>query len=80
MLLGRCNKIDIYADLIIIAPSYTMDTSLPWSDAIAIKKNRVLFVGSKEDVLSYKNKLTRVVRHSKGMALPGFIDTHVHLF
>ncbi len=79
MLLGRCNKIDIYADLIIIAPSYTMDTSLPWSDAIAIKKNRVLFVGSKEDVLSYKNKLTRVVRHSKGMALPGFIDTHVHL-
>jgi len=67
------------ADIILIAPSYTMNSKQPWAEAIAIKGEKIIFVGEKQDALKFKNKVTQVMEMTDGMALPGFIDSHVHL-
>ena len=33
------------ADLILIAPAYTMNETQPWTEAVAIKKNKIVFAG-----------------------------------
>ncbi len=67
------------ADIIIIAPSYTMDKNQPWASSVVIKGNKIIFVGDKEGALFYKTNLTQMIEISNGMVLPGFIDSHVHL-
>ena len=67
------------ADIILIAPTYTMELDRPWADAVAIKGNEIIFVGDKQSVESYKSISTQVIETPDGMVLPGFIDTHVHL-
>ena len=67
------------ADIILIAPAYTMDPDRPWADAVVIKGNGIIFVGDKKDALTYQNSATRLIERSDGMVLPGFIDSHVHL-
>ena len=67
------------ADIIIIAPSYTMNTKQPWAEAVVIKGDKIIFVGDEQDALSYQNNATQVMDIPHGMVLPGFIDSHVHL-
>ena len=67
------------ADIILIAPTYTMETDRPWADAVVIKGNEIVFVGDKQSAESYKSISTQVIETPDGMVLPGFIDTHVHL-
>jgi len=74
-----CEEQQKTADIIIIAPSFTMDSNHPWAEAIAIKGEKIIFVGEKKDALVLQNKDTRVIKVNEGMVLPGFIDSHVHL-
>ena len=67
------------ADIILIAPSYTMNPEQPWADAVVIKGDKIIFVGDEQDALSYQNNATQIVDMPHGMVLPGFIDSHVHL-
>jgi len=68
------------ADVIINnARIFTSDKSKPRAEAVAIKGNRILCVGTKEDVDSYKDKSTRVIDGKGHTLTPGFIDSHVHL-
>ena len=67
------------ADIILIAPSYTMNTKQPWAEAVVIKGDKIIFVGDEQDALSYQNNATQIVDMPHGMVLPGFIDSHVHL-
>ena len=75
---GCGNRIES-ADIIIIIPSYTMNSDQPWVEAIAIKNNKIIFVGNKKEALLYKNNSTHLIEDPNGMVLPGFIDSHVHL-
>jgi len=67
------------ADIIIVAPSYTMNTKQPWAEAVVIKGDKIIFVGDEQDALSYQNNATQVMDIPHGMVLPGLIDSHVHL-
>jgi len=67
------------ADILIIAPTYTVNPNQPWAEAVAIKDNTIIFVGDKETAENYLSNSTKVIESSNGMVLPGFIDTHVHL-
>jgi predicted amidohydrolase YtcJ len=45
---------------------------------MAVKDNRILHVGSNEEILQLKGGETKVVNLNGKMVLPGFIDSHVH--
>ncbi|MCP4301395.1 MAG: amidohydrolase family protein, partial [Gammaproteobacteria bacterium] len=67
------------ADIIFVnGDIYTVDASRSWADAVAIRGNRIAFVGNNEDALALKDSDTRVVDLDGRMMLPGFQDAHVH--
>ena len=57
---------------------YTVNERQPWATAIAIKNERIVYVGDDEGALELIGPDTRVVNLAGKMLLPGFQDAHVH--
>lgn len=57
---------------------YTMNDSLPWAEAVAVKGKEIIFVGSSKDVKSYIGKNTEVTDLDGKMMMPGFVESHIH--
>ncbi len=57
---------------------YTVDRNRTWAQAIAIAKDRIIFVGSNRGVESFIGYGTVVVDLKGKMVLPGFVDAHAH--
>ena len=67
------------ADLIIHnARVWTVDSSRPEGEAVAVLGDRIVAVGSNQDVDSWRGPNTRVVDAEGKRLLPGFNDAHVH--
>ncbi len=58
----------------------TMDDARPDAQAIAVAGGKITAVGSDEDVMALARPGTRMIDAKGGTVLPGFIDSHVHLF
>ncbi|HEX2270587.1 MAG TPA: amidohydrolase [Pyrinomonadaceae bacterium] len=58
---------------------YTVDTKQPRAQAIAVSKDRIVFVGSNADAQKFVGAKTRVVDLKGSTVLPGFADAHQHL-
>ena len=68
-------------DLIIInARVLTMNRESPRAEALAVAGNRIMAVGSNEAIHERAGVKTRVLDAGGRTVLPGFIDSHVHLF
>jgi predicted amidohydrolase YtcJ len=68
------------ADLILTnAVIHTVDPNRPRAEALAIRGDRILFVGSERGALTYKGPRTRVLDLDGRAVVPGFIDSHAHL-
>jgi len=57
----------------------TLDPSKPRAGAIAIRDNRIIGVGTDEEMLSVAGKNKKVIDLEGRTVLPGFADSHVHL-
>lgn len=57
---------------------YTADENDTVSEAVAIKGERILFVGSDNAAQQYIGKDTQIINLSGKMVVPGMIDTHIH--
>src|SRR5690625_1792343 len=57
----------------------TIDNRNTITEAIAIKNNKVLAVGSDNTVKNYISDDTKIINLNGRSLLPGFIDAHVHL-
>ncbi|MBL8064146.1 MAG: amidohydrolase [Anaerolineales bacterium] len=69
-----------HADLIITNASiFTSDASNPRAEAVAVKGNRIVYVGTNEGALEFKDTATRVLDGQGHTLTPGFIDSHFHL-
>src|SRR5262249_56406030 len=70
------------ADLVIAAPLVrTLDPARPLAHVVAIRGERVVAVGEERDVAPLLGPRTRRVELPAGSCLlPGFIDSHAHLF
>jgi len=69
----------VQADLLIkSARVYTMDGTRPLAEAIAVKGNRIIAVGSNEHLKSLVGPATRVIDGAGTTVTPGFIDAHSH--
>ena len=67
------------ADLIIRnAKIWTVDKSHPTAQAVAVLGDRIVAVGSNDDVEAWRGTGTRTVDASGKLLLPGFNDAHVH--
>ncbi|MBD0372217.1 MAG: amidohydrolase [Pyrinomonadaceae bacterium] len=58
---------------------YTVNDKQPRAEAIAIRADRIVFVGSDADVKKYEGKNTRVVDLQGKTVVPGMTDAHYHL-
>ena len=60
------------------AKVYTVNDAAPWAEAVAIKGDEIIFVGSDQDALALAGDDTGVTDLQGQMLLPGFIDSHAH--
>jgi predicted amidohydrolase YtcJ len=58
---------------------YTANDKAPRAEAIAVKADRIIFVGTNADVQKLVGQNTRVVDLKGKTVLPGFTDSHQHL-
>ncbi len=61
------------------AKVYTVDKNNPSAEAIAIKDDKILFVGSEKDVKKFIGKETEVVDCKGNFVTPGWIEGHGHI-
>jgi predicted amidohydrolase YtcJ len=67
------------ADLIITAGRiWTGDPAKPWAEAVAVRGDRILAVGSRTEILARRAPHTRVIDMPGRFVTPGFIDNHTH--
>ena len=67
------------ADTVIVnARIYTVNSSRPWAEALAIRGAKLLAVGSAQDIAVYRGVSTKVIDAKGKLVLPGFTDCHVH--
>ena len=84
VLLSSCGRPDTQdagpvADLLLVnADVVTVDTALPNAEAVAIKDDLILDVGTSEAMLEYRGEHTEVIDLQGQMVAPGFIEGHGH--
>jgi predicted amidohydrolase YtcJ len=57
---------------------YTVTEKQPKAQAVAVKANRIVFVGSNDDAKRFHS--VRIVDLHGGTVVPGFTDSHCHIF
>jgi predicted amidohydrolase YtcJ len=68
------------ADLVFINGNiYTANEKQPRAEAVAVKGDRIVFVGSNAAAKNYEGPTTRVVDLHGATTLPGMADAHQHL-
>lgn len=72
--------LDAAADLIITnARAWTLDKSNPRADTVAVKGERILYVGSEREAAPLRGPATEIIDGEGRTLLPGLIDSHFHL-
>jgi predicted amidohydrolase YtcJ len=67
------------ADLLLLhGRVYTVDTAQPWVQAVAIRGERIVAVGSDAALAAMRGPATQIIDLQGRLLTPGFIDTHVH--
>ena len=82
--LAVCTALALHAqpappDLVIVnARVYTGVTDAPWAEAIAIRADRIVTVGTSDSVRKQAGSATRVIDAGGRLVVPGINDAHAH--
>ena len=57
---------------------WTVNPSMPWAEALAVKGEKIISIGTSEDILKLEGKKTKAIDLEGAFVLPGFIDSHTH--
>ena len=69
----------LYADLLFTnGRVYTADARTPWAEAVAVRGERILAVGTAADLAELRGPRTEVIDLAGRLLLPGFTESHVH--
>jgi len=75
-----CGKKKTPADLVIEGGKiYTMSTSQPTVEAVAVAGNKIVYAGTLQGVADYKGEQTKVFDLKGKTMTPGFIEGHGHI-
>lgn len=67
------------ADLLLLnGRIYTSNPARPWAEALAIRGEKILAVGTDREVGAFRGPRTEVINLGGRMAMPGIIDSHIH--
>ncbi|PYU31363.1 MAG: amidohydrolase [Acidobacteria bacterium] len=67
------------ADTIIVhGKVYTVNAQKPWAEALAIRGDKIVAVGSNREIERFRGRGTRVIDARGHLVLPGFTDCHIH--
>ncbi len=67
------------ADVVLThARVYTVNAKQPWAEAIAIRGDKIVAVGSANEIKTYRGPSTNVIDAGGRLVLPGFTDCHIH--
>jgi len=66
------------ADLIIAGKIFTGLNSRPFVEALAASGDKILAIGSRQEINRYAGPQTRIIELAEGVAIPGLIDAHTH--
>ena len=77
--LPACIKVRAMADLALLGGSlWTGDDARPWAEAVAVRGEKIVAVGTSKDVRRLVGPGTRVIDLAGALVVPGFIDSHTH--
>ncbi|MEM7068442.1 MAG: amidohydrolase [Pseudomonadota bacterium] len=65
---------------ILNAKVLTMVSEMPRAEAIAVAGSQIIAIGTNEEIRKFASAETRLIDAGNRSVLPGFIDSHVHLF
>lgn len=72
-------EVKMPADLVLINGNIsTVDDSVPFAKAIAIKGDTILAVGTNEEIQNFVGDSTNVIDLGGKFVMPGFIESHAH--
>src|SRR5438874_1729369 len=67
------------ADTVILnARIYTVNPQQTWAEALAISGEKIIAVGSTNEIQKYRNASTKIIDAQGHLVLPGFVDCHIH--
>ena len=58
---------------------YTLDPARPWAEAVGVRGDRIVGVGTSAEMRKAAGLSTRVIDLNGGFVTPGFNDAHVHV-
>ena len=80
LIVGAQREDDGPVDLIVInGKVYSADGAAELAEAVAVRGNKVIRVGSNREIQRLKRAQTAVIDANGGAVLPGFNDAHAHL-
>ena len=81
LVFASCSKDNtIKADLVLLNGKIaTVDDSNPYVEAVAVKADTIIALGSSEEIKKYIGDSTNVIDLKNAFAMPGFIESHAHL-
>lgn len=82
-LLSACSNSDKVepADLVFSGGHiFTADPLRPQASAVAVRGDRIVYVGSSEGVEVFVDERTRQIPIGDGLLIPGLMDSHTHIF
>jgi predicted amidohydrolase YtcJ len=67
------------ADTIVLhGKIYTLNPKQAWAEALAIRGERIVAVGSDSDIANLQSEDTKVIDAKGHLVVPGFTDCHIH--
>jgi predicted amidohydrolase YtcJ len=76
---GPRTTLPAFADLIFVnAKVYTLEDAQPWAEAVAIRGDRIVYVGTRDEAMRFRGDSTQLQDLEGKLLLPGFIDAHSH--
>jgi predicted amidohydrolase YtcJ len=70
----------LYADLVLLGGTViTVDSAEHVAEAVAVKNDKIVGVGSNEEIQGYIGENTKVIDLAGRTVLPGLTDAHVHM-
>jgi predicted amidohydrolase YtcJ len=58
---------------------YTVDEARPWAEAVAVRGERIIWVGDETDVREEVGSAREVIDAAGRLVLPGIVDSHNHV-
>src|SRR5437773_1146639 len=66
------------ATMLVVGRIWTADTRRPLAEAVAVRDDKIVAVGSRDELRPYRGAKTQVIDAGPGMVVPGLIDSHIH--